>query len=142
LVNSAGQVVAINTAVSQNGQNIGFALPISILKSSIDNFNQTGQFNRPYLGVSYNTISQNVALLNDVAQGAFVQEVVSGSPADKAGLKQGDIITKFNGQPVNTQNELSTLIAKNKVGDNISLTVWRDGKTVDLNATLTTAPNQ
>jgi len=142
LVNSAGQVVAINTAVSQNGQNIGFALPISILKSSIDNFNQTGQFNRPYLGVSYNTISQNVALLNNVAQGAFVQEVVSGSPADKAGLKQGDIITKFNGQPVNAQNELSTLIAKNKVGDNISLTVWRDGKTVDLNATLTTVPNQ
>ena len=142
LVNSAGQVIAINTAVSQNGQNIGFALPISILKSSIDNFNQTGQFNRPYLGVSYNTISQNVALLNNVAQGAFVQEVVSGSPADKAGLKQGDIITKFNGQPVNAQNELSTLIAKNKVGDNISLTVWRDGKTVDLNATLTTVPNQ
>jgi serine protease Do len=69
LVNSSGQVIAINTAVSQNGQNIGFALPISILKSSIDNFNQTGQFNRPYLGVAYNTISQQEALFNNVVQG-------------------------------------------------------------------------
>ncbi len=142
LVNSAGQVIAINTAVSQNGQNIGFALPISILKSSIDNFNQTGQFNRPYLGVAYNMLSQDVALLNNVAQGAYVQDVVAGSPAEKAGVKQGDIITKFNGQSLNAQNELSTLIAKNKVGDNVSITVWRDGKTLDLNATLTTAPNQ
>jgi serine protease Do len=142
LVSSAGQVIAINTAISQSGQNIGFALPISILKSSIDNFNQTGQFNRPYLGVSYNTISQDVALLNNVAQGAYIQDVVAGSPAEKAGIKQGDIITKFNGQSVNAQNELSTLIAKNKVGDNVSITIWRDGKTQDLNATLTTAPNQ
>jgi serine protease Do len=106
LVNSTGQVIAINTAISQSGQNIGFALPISILKSSIDNFNQTGQFNRPYLGVSYNTISKDVALLNNVAQGAYIQDVVAGSPAEKAGIKQGDIITKFNGQSVNTQNEL------------------------------------
>jgi len=98
-------------------------------------------FNRPYLGVSYNTISQNVALLNNVAQGAFVQEVVSGSPPIRPGLSK-EINYQFNGQPVNAQNELSTLIAKNKVGDNISLTVWRDGKTVDLNATLTTVPNQ
>jgi serine protease Do len=142
LVNSAGQVIAINTAISQSGQNIGFALPISILKSSIDNFNQSGQFNRPYLGVSYNTISQDVALLNNVAQGAYVQDVVSGSPADKVGIQQGDIITKFDGQSVNVQNELSALIGKKKAGDSVLIVVWRDGKTLTLNATLTTAPNQ
>lgn len=142
LVNSSGQVIGINAAVAQNGQNIGFALPINILKDSIDNFNQTGQFNRPYLGVTYNLISQQVALLNNVAQGAYVQNVVSGSPADKAGIKQGDIIVKFDGKSVNSQNELSTLIAGKKVGDKVATTVWRDGKTMDLTVTLETAPNQ
>lgn len=142
LVNSSGQVIAINTAVSQNGQNIGFALPISILKSSIDNFNQTGQFNRPYLGVAYNMISQQVALFNNVVQGAYVQSVVSGSPAEKAGIKQGDIIVKFDGKSVTGTTELSTLIAGKKAGDSVSITVWRDGKTVDVTAALAVAPNQ
>ncbi len=142
LVNSSGQVIAINTAVSQNGQNIGFALPISILKQSIDTFNQTGQFNRPYLGVAYNMISQEVALFNNVVQGAYVQDVVAGSPADKAGIKQGDIIIKFDGKTVNANTELSTLIAGKKAGDSVPITVWRDGKTVDLTATLDVAPNQ
>lgn len=142
LVNSSGQVIAINTAVSQNGQNIGFALPISILKSSIDNFNQTGQFNRPYLGVAYNMISQQEALFNNVVQGAYVQSVVTGSPAEKAGIQQGDIVVKFDGKTVTGQTELSTFIENKKAGDNVSITVWRNGKTVDLTATLTTAPNQ
>jgi S1-C subfamily serine protease len=142
LVNSAGQVIAINTAVSQNGQNIGFALPISILKSSIDNFNQTGQFNRPYLGVAYNTISQQEALFNNVVQGAYVQSVVSGSPAEKGSIQQGDIIVKFDGKTVDAKNELSTLIAGKKAGDSVSITVWRNGKTVDLTVSLTVAPNQ
>jgi len=142
LVNSSGQVIAINTAVSENGQNIGFALPISILKSSINTFNQTGQFNRPYLGVAYNTISQQEALFNNVVQGAYVQSVVAGSPAEKGGIKQGDIIVKFDGKTVNSQNELSTLIENKKAGDNVSITIWRDGKTTDLTANLSIAPNQ
>ena len=94
------------------------------------------------MGVTYNLISQQVALLNNVAQGAYVQNVVSGSPADKAGIKQGDIIVKFDGKSVNSQNELSTLIAGKKVGDKVATTVWRDGKTMDLTVTLETAPNQ
>ena len=142
LVNSSGQVIAINTAVSQNGQNIGFALPISILKTSIDNFNQTGQFNRPYLGVAYNTISQQEALFNNVVQGAYVQSVVTGSPADKAGIQAGDIVVKFDGKTVNAQTELSTLIAGKKSGDSVSITVWRNGKIVDTTANLVIAPNQ
>lgn len=142
LVNSSGQVIAINTAVSQNGQNIGFALPISILKSSIDNFNQTGQFNRPYFGVAYNMISQQEALFNNVVQGAYVQSVVSGSPAEKAGIKQGDIIVKFDGKTVNGQSILSAFIENKKVGDNVAITVWRNGKIIDSTAILTVAPNQ
>lgn len=142
LVNSAGEVIGINTAVSASGQNIGFALPISILKDSINNFNKTGQFNRPYLGVAYNMISKEVALLNNVVQGAYVQTVISDSPADKAGIRQADIIIKFDGQTVDSSHELSSLIAKKKVGDSVSLDIWRDGKVLNLRATLTSAPNQ
>jgi serine protease Do len=142
LVNSSQAVIGINTAVSQSGQNIGFSLPISILKASINNFNKGGQFNRPYLGVSYNMISKKVALLNNVAQGAYVENVVSGSPADKAGLQQGDIITKFDGQAVDDTHELATLIATKKVGDTVQISVWRNNSTVNLSATLVTAPNQ
>ncbi len=142
LVNSSGEVIGVNTAIAQNGQNIGFALPINIVKASIDNFNKTGQFNRPYLGVSYKMISKNVALLNSVAEGAYVQDVVTGSPADNAGIIQGDIITKFDGKSVNDQNELSQLIGTKKVGDSITLTIWRDNKTKDITLNLGQAPNQ
>ena len=142
LVDSSGEVIGINTAIAQNGQNIGFALPVNILKSSINNFNQTGQFNRAYLGVAYNIISKDVALMNNVAQGAYVQTVVPSSPAETAGIQQGDIITKFDGQAVDQNNELSVLIAKKKTGDSVDITVWRDGKTLDLKVVLVTAPNQ
>lgn len=142
LVNSNSQVIGINTAVAQGGQNIGFALPISVVKDSLNNFNQTGQFNRPYLGVAYKTITQDVALLNDVPQGAYIQEVVSGSPADKAGIQAGDIITDIDGQKLNSTNELATLIGKKKAGDTISITYWRNGNSTDVSVTLVSAPNQ
>ncbi|HUS60139.1 MAG TPA: trypsin-like peptidase domain-containing protein, partial [Nevskiaceae bacterium] len=96
LLNSAGQVIGVNVAVAAQGQNIGFAIPINILKESIENFNKTGRFERAFLGVRYRMISQDLALLNEVPQGAYIVEVVSGSPADKAGVKVGDIITKLD----------------------------------------------
>lgn len=142
LVDSAGNVIGINTAIAQNGQNIGFALPINVVKDALNNFNQFGGFNRPYLGVSYNLLTKDVALLNNVVQGAYVQNVVSNSPADKAGIQQGDIIIKFDGKTVDAQNELSTLIATKKVGDIVTITIWRDNKTFDTKVTLGTAPNQ
>ena len=143
LINSGGQVIGINTAVAQSGQNVGFALPINAVKDSLNNFNSTGQFNRPYLGVAYKMISRDVALMNSVPQGAYVQQVVQGSPADKAGLQQGDIITKIDGQQLQgTNQELSTYIAKKKVGDDMAISYWRDNKQQDTKATLTTAPSQ
>ncbi len=142
LVDSGGNVIGINTAIAQNGQNIGFALPVNILKSSINNFNLTGKFNRPFLGVSYTMLSKDTALLNDVVQGAYVQDVVSGSPADKAGIKQADIIIKFDGQSVTTKTDLASLVGKKKPGDSVSITVWRNGKTIDTKVTLESAPSQ
>lgn len=142
LLNSSGQVIGINTAVSESGQNIGFALPINVVKDSLNNFNQTGQFNRPYIGIAYKMISQDLSIANDVPQGAYVQDVVAGSPAEKAGIQQGDIITKIDGIHLTGDNALSTTISKKKVGDKITVTYWRDNKLTDVDITLEVAPNQ
>ncbi len=143
LLNSAGNVIGVNTAVSQQGQNVGFAIPINLVKDSLNNFNQTGQFTRPYMGVSYNIISQRAALLNEMPQGALVQDVVPSSSADDAGIKQGDIITKVDGKQVNdTDSTLALLISKRKVGDTITVTIYRDGNSKDLQVKLKEAPAQ
>lgn len=144
LLNSSGQVIGINTAVAQSGQNIGFALPVNVVKDSLNNFNQTGQFNRPYLGVAYKFITKDLAIVNNLPQGAYIEQVVAGSPADKAGIHEGDVVTKFDGTTISdvSSNSLATLIAHKKVGDNISMTLWRDGKTIEVTATLTSAPQQ
>ena len=90
LLNSAGQVIGVNTAVSQQGQNIGFAIPINVIKDAIDNFNKTGQFSRPFMGVRYRQIDQKTALLNDIpSREPYVEEIVEGSPAEKAGIVAG-----------------------------------------------------
>lgn len=142
LLNSSGQVIGVNTAVSSQGQNIGFAIPIDIIKNSIDNFNKTGQFDRPFLGVSYNIISERAALLNEMPRGAFVQQVVENSSASDAGLERGDIITKIDGEALSDENSLAVIISKKKIGDQLRLTVYRNGETLVLTATLKTAPSQ
>src|SRR3989338_4774598 len=98
LLNSAGEVIGINVAVAQGSQNIGFALPINVVKKVVDSFQQTGSFERPFLGVRYQMVTKETALLNDVPAGAYIVEVVSGSPAETAGIKQGDIIVRADGQ--------------------------------------------
>lgn len=142
LLNSAAQVIGVNTAVAQNGQNIGFALPINVIKDSLKNFNETGQFNRPSLGIAYKTIQKDVAILNDVPEGAYIQRVVNDSSAEKAGLKQGDIIVKIDDQRLDKDHELASIIAHHKPGDTIHISYWRDDVTNDTTATLTSAPNQ
>jgi len=148
LLDSSGNVIGVNTAVSQNGQNIGFALPINLIKDSLKNFNETGQFNRPYLGVAYRMISRDLSIQNDIPEGAYVQTVVDGSSAAKGGIQEGDIITKFDGTKLQSKTaELAQLIARKKVGDRIAVTVWREdangsGKSIDLQVTLESAPGQ
>lgn len=143
LLNSTGQVIGINSAVSEQGQNIGFAIPIDLVKESLDNFNQTGQFSRPFLGVTYNIISQRAALLNEMPQGALVQSVTPDSSADEAGIKTGDIITKIDGKQVNeTDATLALLISKKKVGDSVTVTLYRDGDTKEISVKLKEAPSE
>lgn len=140
LLNSAGQVIGVNVAVSQAGQNIGFALPINVVKTSLQNFNTTGQFDRPFLGVKYRMIPKDTALLNDVPEGAYIVEVVDGSPAAVAGIKQGDIIVKLDGKAIkDTEGGLASVINALKVGQNATVEIYRDGKTIEETVTMKTA---
>ncbi len=137
LLNSSGQVIGVNTAVASGGQNIGFALPINVVREAIDNFNKTGQFSRPFLGVRYKTITKDLALLNDVPEGGYIVEVVSASPADKAHLEKGDIIIKIDSQRIaGTDGEVAQIISRKKVGDTITVTYWREGKESTVTVTL------
>jgi len=138
LFNSGGEVIGVNVAVSQSGQNIGFALPINIVKESIGNFKSTGQFDRPYLGVVYRMVSKQAALLNEVPSGAYVVEVVSGSPAEKAGVKVEDIITEVDGKKLSDERNtvLSTYINTRKIGDTITMKIWRDKKEIEIKVML------
>jgi len=137
LINSAGQAIGVNVAVAGGAQNIGFALPINIVKESLKTFKETGEFKRPFLGVEYQMISEKAALLNEVPQGAYVRRVVEGSAADRAGIKEGDIITKIDGKRLGKpatgektdQAGLAKIINRKKVGDQVEIEYWRDGET-------------
>lgn len=148
LVNSSGQVIGVNTAIASSGQNIGFALPINVIKDSLKNFNETGQFERAFLGVSYTMIDRDTSVQTGFPEGAYIQQVVKNSPADKGGLMRRDIVTKIDGgQLESRKNELSSVIARKKVGDTITLSVWRketgqNAKTLDIKVKLGSAPNQ
>lgn len=140
LLNSSGQVIGINTAVSAQGQNIGFAIPSNVVKELIDSFNaRGGSFERPYIGVRYKIIDRQNAVLNDLVEGAYIIDVITDSPADKAGLLAEDIIMEFDGQRVrgNDDQELAKMILEKNVGDTINLQVWRNGEVLDLQLTLT-----
>lgn len=142
LLNSAGQVIGVNVATTEGAQNIGFAVPINSVKIIADEFIRTGNVSRPFLGISYRFISKDVALMNEVPQGAYIQDVVEGSAADKAGIKVGDIITKINDQAVDSESKISEIIGSKKIGDNINLSVWNDGKERSAVAILQELPNQ
>ena len=129
LLNSAGQVIGVNVAVASGAENIGFAIPINTVKEVLSNFERTGRFSRPYLGVKYKMISQRLAILNEVPEGAYVVDVVPNSPAEKAGLERGDIIVKIDGETVREKSGgLVRLIQKRKVGEVVEVEVWREGK--------------
>lgn len=139
LLNSGGQVIGINVAVASDAQNIGFALPINLVKESLNTFETTGAFKpRAYLGVSYQMVSRDLAILNEIPEGAYIQTVIPDSPADKAGVEQGDIITKINGISLRDSNGgLSVVISTKKVGDTVTLDIFRDdNKTLQVKATL------
>ncbi|MGB9883075.1 MAG: S1C family serine protease [Microgenomates group bacterium] len=142
LLNSRGEVIGVNTAIAQEGQNIGFAIPSNVVKNLIDKFNKNGaSFERPFIGVRYKMIDKKTAILNNVPEGAYVIEVVTDSPAQKVGIQEEDIIIEFDGKKVETNDEqsLSKMVLEKKVGQTVTLKIWRNGETKIFNITLEAA---
>ena len=143
LVDLSGRVIGINTAVATDANGIGFAIPINATRGILAEVLEHGEVSRAYLGVRYLNITPALASSEKLAskQGAYVyadgdNPVVSGSPADKAGLKSKDIILKIDNHTIGASGSMSSIIGQYRPGDTIKLTVLRDGKEIALTATL------
>jgi serine protease Do len=146
LINLDGQVIGVNTAINREGQLIGFAIPINQAKRAIDSVKQHGKIVRPYLGVRYLIINKEIAEKNNlsvnygalIVRGDQVSElaVIPGSPADKAGLEENDIILEVNGQQIDRSHSLARQLQKYNPGDTVTLKVLHDGDEKIVEATL------
>ncbi len=138
LINLAGEVIGINTAINREGQSVGFAIPINTAKSAISSVKQQGKIVRPYLGVRYVVINEQIKERNNlsvdygalIVRGETVSElaVVPGSPADKAGLEENDIILEVDGIKLSQEQSLAKEVAKHQPGDTITLKILHDGE--------------
>jgi len=140
LLNLSAEVIGINVAMASGAENIGFSIPINLIKPVIEQFEQFGRIIRPFLGVSYYLITKDEAKLRDLPQGAFVQEVIEGTAAKEAGVAVGDVIVEIEGQQITEKNTLGKIIFSFNAGDKITLKVERDGKTLTFKVTLGEAP--
>jgi serine protease Do len=130
LINARGEVIGINTAIVAGGQGIGFAIPVNLAKDVIKQLKEKGKVTRGWLGVVIQPITPDLAKSFGLKSesGALVSEVVKDSPAQKAGLKNGDIITEFDGKKIHEMNELPKLVAVTPVGKKVKVAILRNGK--------------
>lgn len=146
LLNFNGEVIGVNTAVAADAENVGFSIPINEAKSIIDSVKQTGKVQRPYIGVRYILLTPDIAsqLGLSTQSGAYIQQqadaIISGGPADKAGLKPGDIITQVESTNINEKTSPQVALGQHKIGDTVTLTVIRGDKTLKIKVTLEAAP--
>jgi serine protease Do len=139
--NAAGEVIGINTAIfSPNGGNIGigFAIPANQARAVIEELKANGSVSRGWLGVQIQDLDAEIAegLGLDGTDGALITDVVSDSPAERAGLVPGDVVTEFDGKPVDSTKTLGRLVAEQDSGSGVSLTVWRDGDAEEIEVQL------
>ena len=134
LLNMAGQVIGINTAIAADANGIGFSIPVNSTKGILEGVLKDGKVSRAYMGVNYLSVTPQVAREYDlsVKNGAYVfassgSAVASGSPAEKAGLRNGDVIVKINNDTVGSQGALSSIIGQYKPGDTVTVTFLRGG---------------
>lgn len=141
LLNLAGEVIGINTAVAQ-AQGIGFAIPSKTANDVIQQLITKGKVAHPWLGVQVESLNTKSAsyLGYKGTEGALVADVLSGSPAAHAGIKQGDIIVKWAGKDVSTPDALVDLISKSKIGESVSVSVYREGKLNSFNISVAEKP--
>jgi len=130
LFNMEGKVIGINTVIIAQGQGIGFAIPINMAKAILPDLKSKGKVTRGWLGVSVQDVTEDIAKnlnLKDNS-GALISEVFKGDPADRAGLKAGDLITEVNGKKIKDTHDLLLMIASFHVGDKLEVRVLRDGQ--------------
>lgn len=141
LIDLNGKAIGINTAIASGAQNIGFALPINFAEKDIEDVKKFNRIKNPFLGVRYTIITAELKEKNklSVDYGALITKgpegesaISAGSPAEKAGLREGDIITEFGGKKIDTANTLADLISKKNVGDTVMLKILRKGKELKL----------
>jgi len=133
LVNLKGEVVGINTAIIAEGQGIGFAIPINMAKEIASQLQNQGHVTRGWLGVNIQEVTPELAKsfgLKD-NKGALVSQVLPNSPAEKAGIEQGDVILQFDGKDVSDSKELPRIVASTPVGKSVMVKIARDGKVTD-----------
>ncbi|MFT2817326.1 S1C family serine protease [Leifsonia sp. A12D58] len=147
LVDCSGAQIGVNTAIATVGSSeasgnvgIGFAVPMSLAQSIVDQLIENGTVAYPYMGIGVVLISADAAEKFDTPQGLFVDTVTAGSPAAEAGLQEGDIITELDGQPATTLTVLTRIQLTKKVGDVVSVTYLRDGTEATTDVTLGTEP--
>ncbi len=141
LFNMYGEVIGItNAKYSSSGSeasidNIGFAIPVNAIRSIVESIIEKGYYSKPYLGVGVVDVSREYQIYG-LPQGAAVQTVTQGSPAEKAGLQVGDIITKVDGTEITSRTELTSIVGRCKIGDAVTLTVYRQGQTIEIIVTI------
>ena len=129
LFNMQGEVVGINTAIVPNGQGIGFAVPVNLAKGLLPQLEAKGEVTRGYLGVNVQSITPQLAKSLNLKdqKGALVADVTKGSPADAAGIKQGDVIVGFDGKDIAEVHNLPPLVAATPIGKEVPITILRSG---------------
>ena len=142
LVNSQGEVIGINTLkVSGDGvEGVGFAIPINSTKDIISQLIEYNKVKRPYLGIGGIEVDESTAKANNLTVGIYVKTLENFSAAEKAGIKVGDVIIKAEGKDIKTMDELNEIKNSKKIGDKMTLTIWRDGKVQDVKITLQEQP--
>ena len=142
LVNSQGQVIGINTLkVSGDGvEGVGFAIPINSTKDIYEQLIQYNKVKRPYLGIGGIDVNEQTARANNLTVGIYVKTLENFSAAERAGIKVGDVIVKADGQTVETMDELNEIKNQKEIGDKMTLTIWRNGNTQDIEVTLQEQP--
>ncbi len=144
LFNLRGEVVGINTAINPAGQGIGFAIPVNMAKPLIPQLVATGEVTRGYLGVSIQSITAELAKVLKLKErkGALVGDVISGSPAEQAGIRRGDVIVAFNNEALEGARDLPAMVAKTSVGQEVPVTVLRNGAKHQIPVTVRKFPSE
>ncbi len=151
LINLRGEVIGINTAIARGAENIGFAIPVNRLKNMIYDLTTKGKIEVPFLGIRYLIITEDVKKKFNLPfdYGVYVYSddpknpaVIPNSPAEKAGIKEKDIILEIDGNKINLQNTLAEQIRSKKVGDEVTLKIWRDGQIIYLKVKLGSLPKE